>query len=263
VANKLITLTIEGLVSDDGHVRLNDFVKQLRALEDLLKIGEKIFSNSVESYYRVVDLRHSSPATIVVEQVIVKPGSLQSPVIKSVLAAIKEVADEGVLDAYPELLRPMSKLARPVGYRLRSSTLSSNGQATSFTAKLASKIDRMLEPEVSEFGEVKGRLERINFHASANRFHIYSDVGPRRVACKFPPRLTDQAERAVNKMITVEGELRYKASDAFPYSVEVQRIAMPPDKAKPVLLSELRGSAPKATGKLSSVEFVWGTRDEW
>jgi len=35
-----ITLTLEGLVSDDGHVRLSVLRRQLRGLEVLLTTGE-------------------------------------------------------------------------------------------------------------------------------------------------------------------------------------------------------------------------------
>ena len=197
-----ITLTIEGLVSDDGHVRLQALRRQLRGLEVLLSTGEKLLAGEIRSYYRVIEVRYSSPFAMVIERVPINPHLPPLPVISGVIEAVHEIDSETVPDASREIVDAIGTLVRPVGHSLRSSTLSSNGNAAHLTTQLAQKIRKLKEPEMAEIGEIKGRLERINFHASANTFHVYPMIGPKLVACHFPPRLTSKAEEAVNSTLS-------------------------------------------------------------
>ncbi len=264
MSDRFIRLAIEGFASDDGHVRLLEFARQLKSLLSLLRSSEKLMSGAIESDYRVVELSHSSPATVVIEQVPIHAKNLPRPVIPVVIGAIDEISSGSVPDANRDLLKTLKAMTRPVGATVRSLIISdNNGSFANLTVQLGEQVTKMLGPEMTEFGEVKGRLEQINFHASANRFQVYPNLGPKRVACRFPSRLVSEAEQAVNKFVLVEGELRFKGADAFPYAVEVDRIHRLDDENTRVRLMDLQGKAPEALGDKSSEEFIWSIRDEW
>jgi hypothetical protein len=63
--NLRITLKLEGLPEEDGHVRLSDLLTELQALKDSLDNVDRMVgqTNDTVLYYRVIDLKHSSPAT--------------------------------------------------------------------------------------------------------------------------------------------------------------------------------------------------------
>ena len=112
-------------------------------------------------------------------------------------------------------------------------------------------------------GSIEGMLEQINLHDGANIFHIYPDVGPRKVTCHFPARLIDDAVAAVGRRVEIFGTLKYRAGASFPHQVSVTDIeAYPPEDELPDW-DDIRGRAPDATGDLSSEAFVRELRDGW
>ncbi len=258
-----IELTIEGLVSEDGHVRLSDFLSQLSALRNALQQMEGLAGSGKQAYYRVVALRHDSPATVVLERVALRQRAFTRSAIPALLGAVQEIASGEVINPDRKLLASIKALSKPVGKTVRSTRVRWGDLVEHFTPDLNIKVQSLLAPESTAMGSIAGMLERINFHASANRFHVYPLLGPKRVACLFPARLTDLAEQAVNRYVTVRGELRYRSGAKFPHEVDVSSIeVMPPEEDLP-RLSELRGDAPDATSGLSAEEFVWKVRDEW
>src|SRR5216683_101426 len=78
--NLRITLKLEGLPEEDGHVRLSDLLAELQALKDALDNVDRMVgqTNDTILYYRVIDLKHSSPATVVLEPRL-KPRKKKSP----------------------------------------------------------------------------------------------------------------------------------------------------------------------------------------
>ena len=110
---------------------------------------------------------------------------------------------------------------------------------------------------------IEGMLEQINVHQGANTFHIYPEVGPRKLTCHFPPKLFDDAVSAVGRRVEVFGTLKYRLAAPFPYQISVISIdAFPPNHELPDW-EDLRGRAPDATGALSSEAFVRKLRDGW
>jgi hypothetical protein len=106
-------------------------------------------------------------------------------------------------------------------------------------------------------------LEQINIHEAANVFHIYPETGPKKVTCRFPSALYDDAVSAVGKRVEVFGTLKYRARATFPHEIAVRQIeTFPPTHELPDW-EDLRGRAPDATGGLPSEVFVRGLRDGW
>src|SRR4051812_10461085 len=67
--NNQIRIIVEGDSKDKGHVRLNDFLQQLEAVKSALKQTERILAPNEKgaAYYRIVDVSHNSPLTVVLE----------------------------------------------------------------------------------------------------------------------------------------------------------------------------------------------------
>ena len=65
-----ITMTIESAEADQEHVSLNDFSFQLEALTKVLSNTESLLSGEQAGIdWQIVDLKHSSPAEIVLQAV--------------------------------------------------------------------------------------------------------------------------------------------------------------------------------------------------
>lgn len=60
---------IRGLETEDGHIRFTDFVKQLDIFKKVLSAVDHVVADKTSGYFRVVDLKHESPALIVLEAV--------------------------------------------------------------------------------------------------------------------------------------------------------------------------------------------------
>lgn len=131
------------------------------------------------------------------------------------------------------------------------------------TRKKTIKGDRALAVTEECEGSIEGMLEQINIHAGANTFHIYPEIGPRKLTCHFPSRLYDDAVSAVGRKVEVSGTLQYRARAEWPHTIAVKAIeAFPPDAYLPDW-EDLRGRAPDAAGGVPSEVFVRELRDGW
>ena len=67
--SRRISLSMEGPPSEDGHVRVDAFLREIQATISALGELDRQLSGHGRgtTYYRIVDLRHSSPATVVLE----------------------------------------------------------------------------------------------------------------------------------------------------------------------------------------------------
>lgn len=253
---------MEGLNREQGHIRVDDFLQELQLLKSALKKASQHVHR--ESHFRLINLSHSSPVTVVLEECPTEPaiiprGRTVSTFFFSVLKAIR---DEGVL---PERvshswLRDLSNMANPVGKTVSSVRISSNGTSIDFDRALQQKIKELLGPEETCPGAIRGMLEAINLHGTAKVFRIYPDVGPTKVTCHFPAKLQNDAVEALGHFVEVRGLLKYKVSAPYPHEVQVASIEAFPDEADLPRLSDLRGVAPRATGDMLSEAFIRGLR---
>jgi hypothetical protein len=265
-ADNRITLIIEGLPEDDGQVRLATFMTQLNSLSaTITKLDREASDGKHPTEYRIAELSYKSPVRVVIEP---KARSKQPHEGAAIIASLTRVADAlenggdlAGLDA--ELLEDIRGLARPVGKTVKNTTLIFNGHTFDLTPTVQSKVDRALAVDEECEGSIEGMLEQINIHDGANTFHIYPDVGPRKVSCHFPPRLFDDAVAAVGRRVEISGTLRYRLGASYPHVIAVSRIDIfPPENDLPDW-DDLRGRAPNATGDLSSEAFVRELRNGW
>ncbi len=261
-----ITLVIEGLPEDDGQVRLGVFMSQLQSLSaTLAKIDRDANQGKPATYFRIAELSYSSPVRVALEpQALPKQHYAGHVIVESlsrVAAALETGKDLSDLDA--DLLEDIRGLARPVGKTVKNTTLIFNGHQVDLTARVAIKVEEALSIDDECDGSIEGMLEQINIHEGANTFHIYPEVGPRKVTCHFLSKLYDDAVSAVGKRVEVSGKLRYRLGAHYPHQIAVTQIeAFPPESDLPDW-EDLRGRAPDALGGLSSEAFVRELRNGW
>lgn len=261
-----ITLIIEGLPEDDGQVRLGVFMSQLQNLSaTITKIDREANDGKAATYFRIAELSYKSPVRVVLEpQALPNHAYAGHAIIESLIrvtTALENGSDLSGLDA--DLLEDIRNLGRPVGKSVKNTTLLFNDHRFDLTPKVAVKVEEALAVDDECEGAIEGMLEQINLHLGANVFHIYPEIGPRKVTCKFPSKLLDDAVFAVGKRVEIFGTLHYRNGASFPHEISVSQIeALPPESELPDW-DDLRGRAPDATGKLSSEAFVRELRDGW
>lgn len=261
-----ITLVIEGLPDDDGRVRFPAFVAELQSLNATInRLDREANDGKPATYFRIAELSYSSPARVVLEPQAL-PGRRQTgPLIIESLSRIATAFATGseLYEFDAELLEDIRDLAKPVGRQVKSATLLFNDTRIDLTPQVARRVDDALAVDEECEGSVEGMLEQINIHSGANTFHIFPEVGPKKVACSFPMALYDDAVAAVGRAVEVFGTLRYRARASFPYQIAVTGIDTAPPEYDLPDWEDLRGRAPDATGGLSSEAFVRELRDGW
>lgn len=263
-----IIITIESAESDREHVSLNDFSFQLEALRKVLSNTESSLSGEqAEIDWQIVDLKHSSPAEIVLRPIDTRIDTDKEDIVfetvNKVISSLKMLSE----DASPpvkmnqQLLGHYKNFSNKVQKGILRVSLKSETDKVKVNENVKAAIDAVTLSETKSIGTVEGRLEFLNIHANQNIFRIYSAIPPEKVNCFFPPDKIEEAREALGRKIRVSGELTYPKGDDFPRDVKVQTIELFPDDDDLPGLADLRGMAPDITGDLSSEEFVRNLRD--
>ncbi len=266
MADYRISLSVEGLHEDDGHVRLPALVNELQILSGLLgKIDRQVSGGNTANHFRVVDLSHASPATVGLE-IIQNPESpdTREAVVSGFVRALEDI-ERGEVPVYlgRSMLEDIRNLAKPVGETVASAVLTANGKSFDLTDEIAKRIEHALSGEETCVGTIEGTLEQINLHRGANVFRIYPQVGPNMVACHFGSGLRDLAISALGAEVAVTGLLKYRSGEPFPYAINIDEIEVYPPENELPTIDDLRGLAPDATGDVPSERFIADLRDGW
>jgi hypothetical protein len=261
-----IELVIEGLREQDGNILLNTFMAQLQNLSAVLaKIDRENNEGKNSSHFDVVSLSHNSPYRVGIEAVANKgnPDAARLVLERLDYVAGSIRSGNGLDDIDTDLLESLHALAKPVGKSIKNSTIFYNGSVLELTAEVGIRLESALATEDECDGSIAGMLEQINLHHDANVFHIYPNVGPKKIMCHFPPSLYDEAVSAVGRKIDVFGQMKYRSGASFPHKIAVKNIETFDRSEDLPDWDDLRGRAPNATGALSSEAFVRELRDAW
>ena len=267
-----ITVTLEGDVRDSGHVRLSDFLRELEAIKAALRQTERIFGYAGNNhlYYRIIDLSHSSPATVVLEAVeelttnkAVEAG-IADTVVTDFFNSLEQITNNGALpegfdylaaEAYREIGGPKKK-------HLTKLVVANTHTRIQIDHVYEEKITKAIGPDERVEGSIAGTLDTVKLH-NTTAFEIFPTIGPKKVSCVFPPQLKEHVKSALERYVRVYGQLRYKRWDKFPYAVDAADLEVyPPDSELPSLF-DVKGMAPNLTGTLSTEEFLNKVRDAW
>ncbi len=261
-----VTLKLEGFARDNGHVSLSAFLHQVQAFSSMLaRAGEMNSSGQRSANARVVDLSHSSPATITIELLPVGPDTGQCEEIVKNIRLVPTLGNNPDLfgDRGRAFLQSFEEMATPVGKSIPGVSIMLEDQELILDQSLKRTIKRILSAEESEIASVEGKLEAINLHDNANVFFVYPIVGAKKVRCVFSVDLREPAIAAIDSHVTVYGTVRYKAGDPYPFAVDATDLTVNPSDEDLPTMASLYGIAPDLTGGLSSEEFVRLSRDGW
>jgi hypothetical protein len=264
---KRITIQLVGSLSDKEDVRLSDLIEQLRVVKKALLENERVLTEHPILDYKVVDLRHNSPATIVLEPVgsdgIQPANTYISQVLTDFSNELRAIKRDGKLLREPEInrLEAYQQLGHQKDSLITKLRIVIDRKAVTIDENFNGKIEDILGPDELIEGSISGMLEAVNFHRT-NKFTLWPMLGPRKIAGTFAPDLRPKVKDAIGRFVTVPGQLRYKAWSPFPHGVVAEDIDPHLLDSELPTLSELKGAFPELTGGLTSVEFVERIRNE-
>ena len=265
-----LTIQLEGSLDDDGNVRLEDFLEEMDAIKAALKRTELVLAGKTNTvYYRVIDLKHSSPSTIRIEAVAQRREYQHMPrrVVQRFATSLRLIQRRHVAprDFDIETLESYRRIYNPLGKKLRKVTITEDEKQRKAAINQAfdDALNRIIGPDERERGSMMGMLDALNVHLGNRTFAIYPTVGASKVVCKFVgPELRDQVLASAGQYVRVDGWIIFKQKAKFPHGMEVRSIeAFSPEKISK--LSDIHGIAPDATKGERSEDFVRHLRDAW
>jgi hypothetical protein len=280
MADNRVIIELIGALEDGGNVRLGAFIAQLEAVKSALKQTERLVTGDEEStvYYRVVDLRHSSPATVVLEAVSsavqdgIAPltprrirqratGDNSNATVSRFFNSLKQIRrKEAPPRADLQALESYRNLTSALGKTISGVRIINTHESVQIDDDFRNAIDDIIGPDELVAGSVIGMLERVNLHNTA-RFDIFPTIGPRQIACDFKASLRNAVIAALDRYVSVRGTLRYKRLEDFPYAINADDIeVLPPSEDLPSVF-DLRGMAPDIAAGRTAEEFLRGIRD--
>lgn len=269
--SNLITLTVEGIETEHGHVPLDDFLDRLDHLLTALNGIDRIVgqTGSPKLYYRIVSATHSSPLQITLEPVLKKTtATTKGDYVNEChsrffqeLSAIKRMEPVSP-DIDPGLLEHLYDLAAGAGRDFKSAAISNEAARIELDKTFEDHLSRLVNEKEVSYGALEGMLEAVNIHGGQRRFWIYPRVGAQKVRCDFLPGNSERLRGALGHHVRVVGLKHFRQPSPFPYRISVKDFDVVGDQER-VALSDLAGLAPDATRGMSSVEFVRKIRDEW
>ncbi len=269
-----ITVQIKSSEGDNEHIRLIEFIDQLRAVMSSLRKAESLYykTDTPSLFYRIVELSYASPARVILEAhaEASAPQIKQSPeyashVVRAYTAALYSIERKGRPMGQPsvEALRVYQGISSTLGRHPTTQVSISVGRRTvQIDDNFRKKIDDAVGPDEFSEGSISGTLEAINLHRGL-RFTVYPTIGPPKVTAVFHDKeLREKVKTGIDHYVTVYGRLQYKNWDPFPHSIEAEDIDIhPPDSELPSML-DIQGMIPGLTGDLNAAEFMEKVRRE-
>jgi len=265
--SKRIKIEIVGSASDAEDVRLGDMIEQLQAVRRALKENDLFLSGGSEPTleYKVVDLRHSSPATVIIEPVPLRDMSLEYPdeVTHGFSTELRLIKRDAKLLHEPELPRldAYDSIGSAAHNLVQKVRITVDRKVVTIDDKFKRNVEMLKGPDELSEGSVSGTLEALNFH-NTNKFTLYPMLGARKLNGTFDATLRPKVKDAIGNFVTVFGRLRFKAWSQFPHGVMARDIDMHERDNELPTLTELRGTFAGMTGNMSSVAFIRRIRNE-
>lgn len=264
---KKITLVIEGPVKNHGHLELSVFSEKVRHFSDLLNSSVKE-SNNKGVLFHVVNLLHSSPATVECQLTgdNISECAAVHDAIDANLMRVKENKTSNLSDRALSTIEQLVK-CDPDKVERMELQFTENGTAHK-TYKLddefKSHLTNARREEERVISTIDGKLEQINIHNKANTFRIYTSlpVLPY-VNCKFPQEILEKVQSSLGAFVSVSGECFYRPDMVVPYKIEVQEMKALPLTDELPSLRDIYGMVPDLTGDKMSERFVREIRNEW
>jgi hypothetical protein len=230
----------------DENLTLEEFSKQVTDFNAAFAGLDQFISSKNKSTvaFRVVDLAHSSPASITLESVGLE-DSLEdnsSRIIPKFIRTIEGLNSGKKFETFPRsVLEPLYRIAKSIASGLKEIKITSASGSVLVTSQIEKLLADLLETEKITIGTVRGTLDLINVHKGANSFRIYPVIGPSFITCNFPSELKEKAKGAIERYIAVNGTLHYRFGCEHPHLIEADQIDYMPDESTLPPLASFRG----------------------
>lgn len=259
--NYKITLEI-GNDTEGKNVRLADFVTELTRFTEVAGHAEEVISgrSTRTIYYRVINLTHSSPASVTLEACVKDPrfdireGTLKE--ISNTMTKLKKGEEIKGSDRF-DLVDSMRNFSDPVGTKISHLRVIFGGKnEINIDNEFKARAALYVAPEESCESTARGMLDIINIHGHDRVFWLYPEIGPNKIQCIFPDKLFDKARMALGMRVEVTGMFKYKVNAPYAHLAEVEDlIVLPLDDELPTF-KDLFGIDPDMTNGLSSEDYI-------
>jgi len=259
--NYKITLEI-GNDIEGKNVRLTDFITELTRFTEVARNAEEVISgrSTRTIYYRVINLTHSSPASVTVEACVkdtqfdIREDTLEE--ISNTMTKLKKGEEIKGSNRF-DLVDSMRNFAEPVGTKISHLRVIIGGRhEINLDKEFKARATLYVAPEESCVSTSRGMLDIINIHGADRVFWLYPEIGPNRIQCMFPDKLFDKARMALGMRIEVTGIFKYKVNAPYAHLAEVEDlIVLPLDDDLPTF-KDLFGIDPEMTDGLSSEDYI-------
>jgi hypothetical protein len=270
--SNLITLQIEGIPSEGGHILVSDFIERLESLlltlNDIdLMVGQ---TSQPTLKYRIVNATHGSPLTLTLEPIIRK--RIGNPEARHIekrharffheISAIRrnEPLSPDVDDSMLDHLR---RLVEGVGQDFDKARIFNGESSVELDSTFENNVRRLLDEEDASYGFEEGMLEAVNIHGRNRTCWIYPRIGPQKIRCDFMAGTSEMIRENLGKYVRVEGVKYFRPNSPFAFRVAVREFDALEIGEEPSQIKDLGGIAPHATGEIDTVEFIRKLRDEW
>lgn len=245
----------------DENLTLEDFSRQLADFNAALTGLDQHISSRKKStvLYRVVDLKHSSPAQMTIAASGLE-DSLEDNSAKIFPTFVRTIetlnARKGYKDLPRAVLEPIHRIAKTISESIKEIRVTAGESTVFVTDRISSLLADYLDKEKIAVGSVRGVIEIINLHAGTNTFRIYPVIGASYINCWFPKELKEKAKDAVDNYVRVSGKLHYRMGCDHPYQIDVDQIETMPDESTLPTLGSFKGviSVNKSTEELLEEE---------
>jgi len=260
-----MTIRLNGSKSDNGLVRLSEFIEFIQSIKASLRgLDVSVSGKGRPSvYYRITGLKPSSASVTIEEVPIEKRPSTGNGIIPILVDAMDEIQSKGTLPSLLDIhiLEAFKGLTKHLNKNITGIEITANGKQLEITNQLNAGIDKILGTNITTRGSVSGYLEAINVH-SGNKFFIYPIVGAKKVECVFEHSLIERIKEGIERYINVVGVLYCRSKEPYPHKIKVEDIEIYPSEDDLPKLMDLKGIAPNLTGGIDSVNYIRKIRDE-
>lgn len=260
---------MEGVDSFNGDVSLGTFIEKLNALKDALTEADKLVSGGEQKKkeFLVAELRHSSPAMVGLSEFGINNSNSDNSVQKFFVDFLQRVSkrEQIAAEKYAKLINKLKALANGADSKYQALWIDGVGFPTVvFDKEMREALDLALPCIKKSVGSIRGIVRKYSsINKNQKYFKLVFPANGREVKCIFKEELLSQAAAAVEKNVTIEGNLSYYGDIFWPFEVKVKNIIVHEDDSELPKLSDLYGVAPDATGDLSADDYIRKIRDEW
>jgi len=261
-----ITIALCGIDKEGGYIRLGDFIGELQRFAEIARNAEEVVSGKMSNsiYYRIIDLKHSSPASVTIQACVKDPKyDIREATIKEITETMKKLQTGEEIKGHEKfnLVESIRNFAEPVGKRISHVQVVFEKDKVNVDQEFRARVNLYTAPEETAHSSFRGMLDIINIH-NQNAFWLYPEIGPNKIQCTFPDKLFELAKASLGRKVEVTGLFKYKMNAPYPHAAEVDSmVTLPSDDELPTF-KDLFKIDPDITGGLSSEDYIRKLRGE-